>query len=91
MFETYLAEIFEEIWLEAHATQLRSQELTLDCLILVFGDLVWVFEVDLLDQLPDEILVEVCAELLRKLSNAKNIIIKDRLNTRWLRSLILPS
>ena len=67
MFETYLAKIFEEVGLEAHATQLRGQELALDRLILVFGDFVGVLEVDLLDQLPDQILVEVGAEFLRKL------------------------
>ena len=67
MFETYLAKIFEEVGLEAHATQLRGQELALDCLILVFGDFVGVLEVDLLHQLPDQILVEVGAEFLRKL------------------------
>ena len=43
------------------------EELALDGLVLVFADLVGVFEVDLLDELAYEIFVEICAEFLRKL------------------------
>ena len=53
-----------------------SQELRFDGLVLVFADLIGIFKVDLLDKLPDQVLVEISAELLRKLlSNRKNIII----------------
>jgi len=64
---SYLAEVFQEVGLQTHALELLGEELALDCLVLVLADLVRVFQVDLLDQLPDQVLVEVCAEFLRQL------------------------
>lgn len=62
-----------------------GEKLALDGLVLVFADLVWVLEVNLLDELANEVLVEVCPKLLRQLqkidtkpvvSNVAQIIIK---------------
>ena len=73
---TYLIEIFQKDRLEAHTREFLSQELRFDGLILVFADLIGIFKVDLLNKLPDQVLVEISAELFRKLlSNRKNIII----------------
>lgn len=65
-YTTYLVKVFEEIRLEAHAIELLSKQLALDCLILVFADLVWVFQVNLVDKLADQILVKVRAKLFGK-------------------------
>ena len=62
-----LIEIVQKYWLQTHSRKLLCQQLALDSLIFVFADLVWVLEVDLLDQLSDQIFVEVGAEFVRKL------------------------
>ena len=42
-----------------------GKELALYGLIFVFADLIGVLEVDLLDQLPDQVLIEIGAEFVR--------------------------
>lgn len=72
---TYLAEVLKEVGLETHTAELLGKELALYCLILVFRNLVGIFQVDLLDQLSDQVLVEVCTEFFGELlQTAVNIV-----------------
>ena len=60
-----LVEVVQEHGLEAHSGELLGKELAFYGLIFVFADLVGVLEVDLLDQLPDQVLVEIGAKFVR--------------------------
>ena len=75
MFCTYFAKVFKKVRLQANAVELAGQELALDGLVLVFGDFVGVLEVNLLYQLPDQVLVEVRSKPLAQLSHAIIIIL----------------
>ena len=60
-----LVEVVQEHGLKAHSGELLGKELALYGLIFVFADLIGVLEVDLLDQLPDQVLIEIGAEFVR--------------------------
>ena len=64
---SYLVEVVQEHGLKAHTGELLGKELALHGLIFVFADLIGVLEVDLLDELPNEVLVEIGAEFVRQL------------------------
>ena len=60
-----LIEVVQEHRLEAHAGELLCKELAFYSLIFVFADLIGVLEIDLLDQLPDQVFVEIGAKFVR--------------------------
>ena len=60
-----LVEVVQEHGLQAHVGKLLGKELALYGLVFVFADLIGVLEIDLLDQLPDQVFVEIGAKFVR--------------------------
>ncbi len=74
MVRTYILEVSEEVGGEGGPLEFLQQEDALDGLGLVLAGLVGVAQVDLLDEFAEEVLVEVGAELLRKLRRKRGYV-----------------
>ena len=67
MSKTYFVEILQNLWLFTDTFQLFIEEDTFYWFSTVTTWFIWVFEINLFQQLPDEILIKVSAKLLGKL------------------------